>query len=95
MQKLLAVLVMTSIVSITPTFAADIPDTASVNTPVITAEPTVMTEEVDPMITPELNAAPTTTVASSMGSSLGEYKSVACGSNQAFSVNSCDQCFVG
>jgi hypothetical protein len=30
-----------------------------------------------------------------MGSSLGEYKSVACSTNPAFTTNSCNQCFVG
>lgn len=89
MQKLLTVLVMTSIVSITPTFAADLPGSATGVTPAVTAAP------VDPVMAPELNAAPVAAVAPSMGSSLGEYKTVACSTNPAFSTNSCDQCFVG
>lgn len=40
-----------------------------------------------------LAAAPVVTP--SAGSALGEYKTVSCNSNSAFTVNSCDQCFDG
>lgn len=46
----------------------------------------------------EFNAATTTpppVSAPSAGSSLGEYKSVACTTNPAFTTNSCNQCFIG
>ena len=97
MQKLLAVLVMTSMVSITPTFAAELPIIAPTETTTVsevsepTMEPSAMTTE---STTPELSAAPVPVVAS-MGSSLGEYKTVACSTNAAFSTNSCGQCFDG
>lgn len=42
---------------------------------------------------PALQSAPV--VSPSAGSSLGEYKTVNCNSNSAFTVNSCDQCFDG
>lgn len=91
MQKVLSVLVMSTLMFITPTFAADLP-----GTPATDATPTT-TSEVAPVdtATPDvpLNAAPAVTA--SMGSSLGEYKPVACSVDPAFATNSCDQCFVG
>lgn len=58
-------------------------DTGSVSTG-MTAAPTAVT-----------TAEPTLTKTPSAGSSLGEYKSVACTTNSAFAANSCDQCFDG
>jgi hypothetical protein len=104
MYKLLTVLVMTSSMSITPIFAADTVDPTQIPAP---TNVTLSTNPVQPVVnttsaptTPELNAAPTTPTpiaapAPSMGSSLGEYKSVACSTNPAFTTNSCNQCFVG
>lgn len=50
----------------------------------------------------EVSAIPTSSdamaaapIAPSAGSALGEYKTVSCSSNSAFSINSCDQCFDG
>jgi hypothetical protein len=88
MQKLFAILVVASMMSITPTLAAELPGSTSGAT-ATGANPVS-----------DLNAAPnptavTTAVAPSMGSSLGEYKTVACSTNPAFSTNSCDQCFAG
>jgi hypothetical protein len=113
MYKLLAVSVVTSIMSVTPIFAADTVDPTQIPAP---TNVTLSTNPVQPVVnttsapttpelnaaptTPELNAAPTTPTpiaapAPSMGSSLGEYKSVACSTNPAFTTNSCNQCFVG
>lgn len=94
MQKLLSVVVLASMFSITAVSAADLSGSVTATT---TATPA--TTVVAPA-TPDLTAAPnpaavTTGVAASMGSSLGEYKTVACTTNPAFSTNSCDQCFVG
>lgn len=88
MQKLLSVLVMASIMLVTPTFAAELPGTTS---------DTLTPMEVTPIddTTPVLDAAPILTAAPSMWSSLGEYQTVACNTNPAFETNSCDQCFVG
>jgi hypothetical protein len=94
MQKLLSVVVLASIFGITAVSAAELPGSTTGTT---TATP--VTTIVAPA-TPDLTAAPnpaavTTGVSASMGSSLGEYKAVACNTNPAFSTNSCDQCFVG
>lgn len=96
MQKLLAVLVMTSMVSITPTFAAELPVIAPTETTTVSevSEPTMEPSAMTTVTSPELSAAPAPVVAS-MGSSLGEYKTVACSTNAAFSTNSCGQCFDG
>ena len=64
--------------------------------PVASPVPTTNTKSsTDPVMT----AAPPTSgkiaVNPSAGSSLGEYKSISCNSNSAFSINSCDQCFDG
>lgn len=98
MQKLFTFIVITSTMLITPTFAAEtdiISETPETSTASVIPDPT--TESVLPVedIAPVLNAAPTTPVVPSMGSSLGEYQSVACTTNPAFAVNSCNQCFVG
>lgn len=45
--------------------------------------------------TTALPAAPATPITPVAGSSLGEYKTVSCSSNSAFTINSCDQCFDG
>ena len=87
MQKLLSVFVIATMFAVTAVSAAELSGsttgTAAVTTvsPVLTAAPN--------------STAVTTAVSASMGSSLGEYKSVACTTNPAFSTNSCDQCFVG
>ena len=57
------------------------------------AESTMAPTDTESTLT--LDAAPTTMVAASMGSSLGEYKTVACNTNPAFETNSCNECFVG
>lgn len=102
MQKVLSVLVMVSVLSVTSVFAAETTDTTMPDmtaTPVTTSlspEPAMTTADTmttAEVTTPELNAAPT--VAASAGSSLGEYKSVACSTNPAFTTNSCNQCFEG
>lgn len=91
MQKVLSVLVMSTLMFITPTFAADLPGTPATDaTPTTTSEVAPVEAAAPDMI---LNAAPA--VVASMGSSLGEYQSVACSVDPAFATNSCDQCFVG
>lgn len=92
MQKLLSVVVLASMFSITAVSAADLSGSTS---------GTAATTVVAPIATaiPDLTAAPnpaavTTAVSASMGSSLGEYKTVACTTNPAFATNSCDQCFI-
>jgi hypothetical protein len=91
MQKLLSVVVFASMFAITTVSAADLTGSTT---------GTAAVTPVSATATPDLTAAPnptavTTVAAPSMGSSLGEYKSVACTTNPAFSTNSCDQCFVG
>jgi hypothetical protein len=88
MQKLLSVIAIASMFAVTAVSAVELPGTPATPTPAAT------------VATPDLTAAPnptavTTAVMPSVGSSLGEYKSVACTTNPAFSTNSCDQCFVG
>ena len=91
MQKLLSVVVFASMFAITTVSAAELTGSTT---------GTAAVTPVSATATPDLTAAPnpaavTTAVAASMGSSLGEYKSVACTTNPAFATNSCDQCFVG
>jgi hypothetical protein len=87
MQKLLSVVFIASMFAVNAVSAAELPGPTSG-----TAAMTV--------VAPALTAAPnptavTTAVMPSLGSSLGEYKTVACTTNPAFSTNNCDQCFVG
>lgn len=95
---------ISSLVIIPSVFSANedvLPTTPSVPTSSVTASDT---QDVLPVSTssPEsiqMNAASTTGTASvlvpSVGSSVGEYKTVACSSNALFGANSCDQCFEG
>jgi len=87
MQKMFSVLVIASMMSITPTFAAEPPETLEAPVPMVTSAVSPTEEAL------ELNAAPT--VRGVAWSSLGEYSSVECSTNPAFTTNSCDQCFVG
>ncbi|MDD2693668.1 MAG: hypothetical protein PHY14_01940 [Candidatus Gracilibacteria bacterium] len=48
-----------------------------------------------PTVASGTSDVPTMTAAPSAGSALGEYKTISCSSNSAFSINSCDQCFDG
>jgi hypothetical protein len=104
MQKLFAMLVVASAMSVTSAFAAELPTATTVsgaNTTTTVAPPSQTAPLPSPQentVQAELNAAPATApaaVVASMGSSLGEYKAVACTTNPAYSVNSCNQCFVG
>jgi hypothetical protein len=108
MQKLFAILVVASAMSVTSAFAAELPTATTVsgaNTTTTVAPPSQTAPLPSPQentVQAELNAAPATApatapaaVVASMGSSLGEYKAVACTTNPAYSVNSCNQCFVG
>lgn len=67
--------------------------TGDMDTPV-TVSPIAGSSEASGMPTSSetMTAAP---IAPSAGSALGEYKTVSCSSNSAFSINTCDQCFDG
>jgi len=83
-----------SVIDISMTF----PQTVSTGTMTASAslipDPTTNTPSL--LAAPNPNAATiTSTQKSSLGSSLGEYKSVSCSSNSLFSTNNCDQCFDG
>jgi hypothetical protein len=95
MYKLFSIAILASMISVATVSAAELSGST-------TGTATTTTTGVAPVtaLTPDLTAAPnpaavTTAVTASMGSSLGEYKTVACTTNPAFATNSCDQCFVG
>ena len=100
MRKILSSLVISSLVMTPFVFAADTELPAvTAGDVAVTSGSTTAGDVAVPLgasvtgDTPvELSAAP---VVPSAGSALGEYKSVSCSSNSAFSINSCDQCFDG
>jgi hypothetical protein len=88
MRKLISLSIIASCAISSSVFAE------TVDIPVVPVSPQVL-ETPAPT---ELNAAPNpgATIAPqfrSLGSGLGEYKSVNCNTNSAFATNSCDQCF--
>ncbi len=84
-SSVLSVVAIFAISPLVSVFAADIADTGL--PPDMTAVTTAAPAD------GALSAAPTLLPTS--GSALGEYKSVSCGSNPAFGINTCDQCFDG
>ena len=74
---------------------APAPATSPAVSPAPMTTPKPATPSTDPTMTAAPATPPKTTMTASAGSSLGEYKSISCNSNSAFSINSCDQCFDG
>lgn len=100
MRKALTILLLTTMLSVSTASAADLPGSTSISTGTTNTQSTLpVSTDTNPSVTTDLNAAPnptaaTVSVAPSVGSSLGEYKSVACNSNPAFGTNACNECFV-